>query len=123
MRPSSAPSIRTIGTSSIGPGRRRLRGEPYDIEHRIVVGGACDGFGSGRNWSSTSRACVLGGFGTTQDITERKLIEEERAQQARLKDEFLALLGHELRNPLAADLHRRAFAGRRRDHGAPQLPE
>ena len=41
-------------------------------------------------------------FGVNIDITERKLAEAERAQQARLKDEFLALLGHELRNPLAA---------------------
>src|SRR5690242_11664567 len=36
------------------------------------------------------------------DITERKRAELERAEEARRKDEFLALLGHELRNPLAA---------------------
>jgi PAS domain S-box-containing protein len=39
---------------------------------------------------------------TYRDITESKQIEKERAEEARLKDEFLALLGHELRNPLAA---------------------
>jgi signal transduction histidine kinase len=42
------------------------------------------------------------GFGKiTRDLTERKKIEglEEADRQ---KDEFLALLGHELRNPLAA---------------------
>jgi CheY-like chemotaxis protein len=35
------------------------------------------------------------------DITPRKLAEEELEQAARRKDEFLAMLGHELRNPLA----------------------
>ncbi len=37
-----------------------------------------------------------------RDITERKRVELERAEEARRKDEFLALLGHEMRNPLAA---------------------
>jgi two-component system CheB/CheR fusion protein len=37
-----------------------------------------------------------------RDITERKRLEEERADEARRKDEFMAFLGHELRNPLAA---------------------
>jgi PAS domain S-box-containing protein len=36
------------------------------------------------------------------DITERKMRERERAEEVRRKDEFLAFLGHELRNPLAA---------------------
>jgi len=37
-----------------------------------------------------------------RDITERKRMEEQRAEEERRKDEFLSLLGHELRNPLAA---------------------
>src|SRR6516225_1332084 len=41
-------------------------------------------------------------IGIVHDITEHKRVEEERAEQARRKDEFLTLLGHELRNPLAA---------------------
>ena len=41
-------------------------------------------------------------IGIVHDITERKRMEEERAEGDRLKDEFLSLLGHELRNPLAA---------------------
>jgi PAS domain S-box-containing protein len=35
------------------------------------------------------------------DITERKRAEEQMKQEVRRKDEFLAMLGHELRNPLA----------------------
>ena len=37
-----------------------------------------------------------------RDITERKHVEEALRDEARRKDEFLAVLGHELRNPLAA---------------------
>ncbi|MCC6392775.1 MAG: response regulator [Bryobacterales bacterium] len=44
---------------------------------------------------------VIGGLAVIVDITARKRAEEDR-EQARLKDEFLAVLGHELRNPLAA---------------------
>ena len=37
-----------------------------------------------------------------RDITERRLAEEERRDADRRKDEFLGMLAHELRNPLAA---------------------
>lgn len=37
-----------------------------------------------------------------RDISERRRVEQERADEAQRKDEFLALLGHEMRNPLAA---------------------
>jgi PAS domain S-box-containing protein len=40
-----------------------------------------------------------------RDITERKRTEEELADANRRKDEFLAMLGHELRNPLAPVLN------------------
>jgi len=40
-------------------------------------------------------------IGTCQDITERKRAEEELREADRQKDEFLAMLSHELRNPLA----------------------
>jgi PAS domain S-box-containing protein len=50
----------------------------------------------------------LVGFGkVTRDLTERVRMEEERVERARAeeadrrKDEFMAIMGHELRNPLA----------------------
>ena len=39
--------------------------------------------------------------GTTRDVTERKRMEDGLLDANRRKDEFLAMLAHELRNPLA----------------------
>ena len=39
--------------------------------------------------------------GTTRDVTERKAMEDALREADRKKDEFIALLAHELRNPLA----------------------
>ena len=39
---------------------------------------------------------------TLRDITERKQAEEKAREAVRRRDEFLAILSHELRNPLAA---------------------
>lgn len=44
---------------------------------------------------------VLRWFGTNVDIDEQKLLEATAEAASRAKDEFLAMLGHELRNPLA----------------------
>jgi signal transduction histidine kinase/ActR/RegA family two-component response regulator len=44
---------------------------------------------------------VLGGVVVQMDITDRVRAEQELRDAARRKDEFLAMLAHELRNPLA----------------------
>jgi len=41
-------------------------------------------------------------FGTNTDITERRNVEAKLVEADRQKDEFISMLGHELRNPLAA---------------------
>lgn len=44
---------------------------------------------------------VVGASKIARDISERRRVEAEREAEARRKDEFLATLAHELRNPLA----------------------
>jgi PAS domain S-box-containing protein len=44
----------------------------------------------------------VGHVGIVEDVTARKQTEEQLIQADRRKDDFLAMLGHELRNPLAA---------------------
>jgi PAS domain S-box-containing protein len=45
---------------------------------------------------------IIGASKIGRDITQEKLIEAERQEAERRKDEFLAMLAHELRNPLSA---------------------
>lgn len=53
-----------------------LRGEPYDIEHRIVVAGKIKWIRERAEVEFDRRGKLRGGFGTCQDITERKHAEE-----------------------------------------------
>jgi PAS domain S-box-containing protein len=48
---------------------------------------------------------ILHWFGTNTDVSEIKEKEDALRESDRRKDEFLAMLGHELRNPLAAILN------------------
>lgn len=64
---------------------------------------------SGRRWWTEAsgapifdeKGCVVGGVAVTADITERRQTQEALRIADRRKDEFLATLAHELRNPLA----------------------
>ncbi len=77
-----------------------LRGAPYDIEHRLVVDGAVKWVCERAELEFDERGQLLGGFGTTQDITGLKQAEQALLEADQRKDEFLAMLAHELRNPL-----------------------
>ena len=75
--------------------------EPYDIEHRIVVNGKVKWVREKADIEFDTEGKPIEGFGITQDITIRKLAELALRDTDRRKDEFLAMLAHELRNPLA----------------------
>ena len=69
------------------------RGEPYDIEHRIVVDGKVSWVRERAALELRRDGTLLGGVGTTQDITERKAAQTalerahgaEREMRARLE--------------------------------------
>jgi PAS domain S-box-containing protein len=70
-----------------------LRGEPYDIEHRIIVGDEVKWVRERAELEFDSPGVLKGGFGTVQDITEHKKLDQ-------LKDDFIGLVSHELRSPM-----------------------
>ncbi len=60
--------------------------------------------------------------GSSRDVTERRQVEQALREADRRKDEFLATLAHELRNPLAplrSGLEVLRLAGDRREHAEP----
>jgi len=57
-----------------------LRGEPYDIEHRIVVGGTVKWVRQRSELEFAADGSLAGGFGITQDITDRKRAEAVKAR-------------------------------------------
>ncbi|MFP3868606.1 MAG: PAS domain S-box protein [Desulfobacteraceae bacterium] len=61
-----------------------LRGEPYNIEHRIIVGDQVKWVRERAQLEFDQKGRLVGGFGTTQDITERKQAEQELARQKEL---------------------------------------
>jgi PAS domain S-box-containing protein len=78
------------------------RAEPYENEYRIVrPDGTVRVLHSWVDFESDAAGRPIRAIGTSQDITERKRAEQELRDADRRKDEFLAMLSHELRNPLA----------------------
>lgn len=97
-----------------------LKGQPYDIEHRIIVDGKIKWVREKAELERDIDGTILGGFGTTQDITDtvelrekleyysknlEKIVHEKTKQ---LKDveklitigQTAGMVGHDIRNPL-----------------------
>ena len=94
--PDELPAIREAWAAS------QRNGAPYEVEHHVRHHG-----GEWR-WVLTRALPVrdedgriLRWMGTMTDIHEQKTISEELRLANSRKDEFLAMLAHELRNPLA----------------------
>ena len=99
---------------------RVLQGEQVKYER------LADFPGLGRRWLSAVLAPVLDASGhpegwvaITADVHDRKLAEQALREADRRKDDFLATLAHELRNPLAPIRNATAILGRK----APLDPE
>jgi PAS domain S-box-containing protein len=84
--PKETPLTYEAFLASVYPGDRQtvdqswqaaLHGEPYDIEHRIVVEGKIKWVREKAELEFDKQGSLQGGFGTVQDITERKQMEEE----------------------------------------------
>lgn len=60
-----------------------MHGEPYDIEHRVVVNGEVMWVREKAELELSKDGVLLGGFGTVQDITERKQIQDKLFQSER----------------------------------------
>jgi len=81
----------------------------YDIEFRMLLPGGEARWLSGKGQVlADARGRAVRMLGVGMDISERKRLEDELRRRAdeladadRRKDEFLAMLAHELRNPLA----------------------
>ena len=82
--------------------RSRDAGTPFEFEHRLRHrSGAYRWVLSRALPFADSHGRVTDWMGTLTDIDAQKTGEAELRAQARRKDEFLAMLAHELRNPLA----------------------
>ncbi len=104
LLPPESPNRLPLIMKRLGQGERM---ELSDVRHRGKDGRLVD-VSLCLSPIKDAAGAVTGASAICRDITERKYLEEQLQQQAeqltqadRRKDEFLAMLAHELRNPLA----------------------
>ncbi|HEY6476350.1 MAG TPA: ATP-binding protein [Polyangia bacterium] len=82
--------------------QRIARGEPFESDFRIVrPDGTVRLLHTWTDFLRDAEGRPIRMVGTCQDFTDLKRAELELREADRRKDEFLAMLSHELRNPLA----------------------
>jgi len=96
LHPDEAKPVSSRVTASLA------KGEPFEFEARHRGGdGSFSWFISRAVPWRDSQGVVESWFGVTTNIDEQKQMMEQLRDSDRRKDEFLAVLSHELRNPLA----------------------
>ncbi|HEY2592231.1 MAG TPA: PAS domain-containing protein, partial [Steroidobacteraceae bacterium] len=72
--------------------------KPFEVEYRVLRE---DGVRTVYAWGEFEPGSPVRLWGTCQDVTEQRHATTELREADRRKNEFLAILAHELRNPLA----------------------
>lgn len=98
MSPNHAAAEKTVELDVMRTGVARLNAEEVHQEQN----GATKWLMSSRMPLKDRSGDIIGVFGVARDITERKLAEEGVRDGVKRRDQFLAMLSHELRNPLGA---------------------
>lgn len=76
--------------------------QPYRVDYRVLVEGRERWVAAQGSTFFDARGEAVRMIGTIKDITDRKRTEAELAQTATFREQFIGILGHDLRNPLGA---------------------
>ena len=93
-------------------------GDPVIIEEAVSLDGEAHTFLTSKFAFPGADGSNVGVASVSLDITDRKLVEEQQRRAVEQRDRFLAMLSHELRNPLAAIANAAHVVERRDDEEA-----